>query len=309
MLRTDSQDTLTLVPGIRVGHYTHPSETTGSTVILGPQEGMLASGLVLGGGPASREYALLDPARAMQRVDALLLTGGSAFGLSAADGVMRWLAENGRGYETLGGRVPIVPAAAIFDLMIAPGHALPGAEAGYLAAAAATDAPVRQGRIGAGAGATAGSYAGFDRAVRTGTGSFARRVQTAGGSFTVGALVVANPVGDIYRSGTGELLAGNGLDLAELARLLGTHPDRHNTTLVAVATDARLSKSEAASLAVSAHAGLARAIRPSHTPFDGDSAFVLSTLLGPVVPLAALAVLAQEVVVTALEQAATAGRF
>ena len=129
--------TISAVPGIRVGHWTHESGTTGTTVITGPAEGMTASGLVLGGGPASREYALLDPARMMSRIDALLLTGGSAFGLAAADGVMDWLLEQDRGFETMGGRVPIVPAAAIFDLMVAGPGARPDAQAGYQAAAAA----------------------------------------------------------------------------------------------------------------------------------------------------------------------------
>ena len=303
------EGTLTLVPGIRVGHWTHPAGRTGSTVIMGPEEGMTASGLALGGGPATREYALLDPARMMQRIDALLLTGGSAFGLAAADGVMRWLLEHGRGFETMGGRVPIVPAAAIFDLMVATDGVRPDSEAGYRAAAAAHGGNVAEGRVGAGAGASAGAYLGFDRITRTGIGSHARRIQTPSGAVTVGALVVANPMGDIYRAATGELLAGHGKDAAELAGLLSNWPDRHNTTLVAVATDAVISKAEAASLAVSAHAGLARSIRPSHTPFDGDTAFAPSTGLGPAVPLAALAVLTQEVVSRALENSAIAGRY
>lgn len=305
----NEEGTLTLVPGIRVGHFTHPSGLTGSTVIMGPEAGMTASGLALGGGPASREYALLDPARMMQRIDALLLTGGSAFGLAAADGVMRWLVDNGRGFETLGGRVPIVPAAAIFDLMVATDGARPDSAAGYQAAAVATTDAVAQGRVGAGAGASAGAYLGFDRITRTGVGSYARRIHTAAGPVTVGALVVANPIGDIYRASTGELLAGHGMAAAELAGLLSNWPDRHNTTLVAVATDAVISKAEAASLAVSAHAGLARSIRPSHTPFDGDTTFALSSGLGPTVPLAALAVLTQDVVTRALENSAIAGTY
>ena len=307
MDHADSHLTLTAVPGFQVGHFTHASGTTGSTVILGPPAGFSGSGLVLGGGPATREYALLDPARMMNRLDALLLTGGSAFGLAAADGVMRWLLEQGRGYETMGGRVPIVPAAAIFDLMVARDGYRPDAEAGYAAAAAANGEPVAEGAVGAGAGASAGAYLGFDRAVRTGIGSIALRLETAAGVVTVGALVVANPAGDIYGSDTGMLLAGQGLPAVEIARLLSGLQDRHNTTLVAVATDAPLSKAEAASLSVSAHAGLARAIRPSHTPFDGDTAFVLSSGQGPSVPPAVLAVLVQEVVMRALERSAAAG--
>src|SRR5690625_485892 len=145
MSEPNQELTLTAVPGIRVGHWTDPAGVTGSTVIMGPEEGMTASGLVLGGGPATREYGLLDPARMMDRIDALLLTGGSAFGLAAADGVMAWLAENGRGFETAGGRVPIVPAAAIFDLMVSRDGVRPDRDSGWHAAAAAGDAPVAQG--------------------------------------------------------------------------------------------------------------------------------------------------------------------
>lgn len=303
MSETNQELTLTAVPGVLVGHHTHTSGLTGSTVIMGPEEGMTASGLVLGGGPATREYGLLDPARMMDRIDALVLTGGSAFGLAAADGVMSWLADNGRGFQTAAGRVPIVPAAAIFDLMVAKDARRPGPECGRLAAEAASSAPVTQGRVGAGAGATAGAYLGFDRAVRTGIGSAAVRFTLPAGAITVGALVVANPAGDIYRVEDGSLLAGHGRSAAEIATLLSGFTDRQNTTLVAVATDARLSKAEAAALSVSAHAGLARAIRPSHTPFDGDTAFVMSTGLAPAAPVAVLSVLVQDVVVSALENA------
>lgn len=306
-MQSDLNQTITAVPGISAGHWTHESGTTGSTVILGPEQGMTASGLVLGGGPASREYALLDPARMMSRIDALLLTGGSAFGLAAADGVMRWLLDSERGFETAAGRVPIVPAAAIFDLMVAGEGVRPDAEAGYRAAAAAGSGPLAEGQVGAGAGATAGAYLGFDKAERTGVGSSALRLAAAAADVTVGALVVANPVGDIYAA-DGRLLAGQGLPAAELAQLLSGFPDRHNTTLIAVATDAPLTKSEAAALAGSAHVGMARAVRPSHTPFDGDSAFVMSTGLGEKVPVAALAVLVQQVVAQAAMRAAVAGR-
>lgn len=306
-MHNDTNQTITAVPGINVGHWTHESGKTGSTVILGPAGGMSASGLVLGGGPASREYALLDPARMMSRIDALVLTGGSAFGLAAADGVMRWLLEHDRGFETAGGRVPIVPAAAIFDLLVSADGARPGAEAGYQAAAAAVAGPVQEGQVGAGAGATAGAYLGFDKAVRTGLGSSALQLEVQAGTATVGALVVANPVGDIYAS-DGSLLAGQGLEATDIAQLLSGFPDRHNTTLIAVATDVPLSKSEAAGLAASAHVGMARAVRPSHTPFDGDSAFVMSTGVGPAVPIGALAVLVQQAVTIAAARAAVAGR-
>ena len=308
MADTTINETITAVPGIRVGHYTHPDGDTGCTVIMGGEAGLTASGLVLGGGPASREYALLDPARMMDRIDALLLTGGSALGLAAADGVVGWLLEQGRGFETMGGRVPIVPTAAIYDLMVARGGNRPDAAAGRAAAAAASTEPVEEGRVGVGAGATAGAYLGYDKAVRTGVGSSVVTLETAAGTVSVGALAVANPAGDVYRAVDGTLLAGQGLPPAEIAGLLRGMTDRQNTTLVAVATDAIIGKGEAAGLAVSAHAGLARVIRPSHTPFDGDTTFVISSNSGPKVPAAVLAVLVQDVVVRALERAAAAGR-
>jgi L-aminopeptidase/D-esterase-like protein len=297
-------DTLTAVPGLQVGHWTSQAGTTGCTVILGPPEGMLAAGLVLGGAPAVRETALLDPAMMMNRVDAVLLTGGSAFGLAAADGVMRWLVEQGRGFETMAGRVPIVPAAAIFDLALPGAGERPDGVSGYEAARAASCAPVAGGLVGAGAGATAGSYLGFDRAVRTGLGSAAVRLEDAG--VTVAALAVANPAGDVIDHRTARLVAGQGLTARELAPLLGGYRPQQNTTLVVVATDALISKATASALAVSAHAGLARSIRPSHTPFDGDTAFVVSTGLAGEVPVGPLAVLVQEVVSEAILLAGTA---
>lgn len=210
MADTTINETITAVPGIRVGHYTHPHGDTGCTVIMGGDAGLTASGLVLGGGPASREYALLDPARTMDRIDALLLTGGSALGLAAADGVMGWLLEQGRGFETVGGRVPIVPTAAIYDLMVASGGNRPDAAAGRAAAAAASAAPVEEGQVGVGAGATAGAYLGFDKAVRTGVGSSVVKLETAGGTVSVGALAVANPAGDVYRAARRCIAGGAG---------------------------------------------------------------------------------------------------
>jgi L-aminopeptidase/D-esterase-like protein len=270
-------------------------------VILGPAGGMVASGLVLGGAPAVRETALLDPAKMMSRIDALLFTGGSAFGLAAADGVMRWLEEQGRGFETIAGRVPIVPAAAIFDLALPGAGVRPDAASGHAAAQAASAAAVPGGRVGAGAGATAGSYFGFERAVRTGIGSAAARLQPSG--VTVAALAVANPAGDIIDHRSARLVAGHGLDAGELAPLLLGYQPHENTTLIVVATDARITKATAAALAVSAHAGLARVIRPSHTPFDGDAAFVVSTGLAPEIPVGPLAVLVQDVVAQAIIRA------
>src|SRR5690606_35512198 len=196
---------------------------------------------------------------------------------------------------------------AIFDLAVSADGRRPDAAAGESAARAASSDPVPEGRVGAGAGATAGAYLGFDRAVRTGIGSCAATLQTAEGTATIGVLAVANPAGDLFDAASGRLLAGHGLPAAEVASLLTGCRPQHNTTLVAVATDAVISKGDAAALSVSAHAGLARAVRPSHTPFDGVTCFVMSTGLGPAVPPGALAVLVHDLVAKALARSASAG--
>ena len=294
-------DTLTAVDGITVGHWTHAASTTGCTVVLVPEQGAIASGSVLGAAPASRESALLAADKSIQAVHAVVLSGGSAFGLATAQGVMRWLEERGRGLETPGGRVPIVPAACLYDLTVAGEDARPDAESGYAAAGAAKDGPVATGRVGAGAGATAGKYLGMDQAVRTGLGSAA--VETRGA--VVGAIAVPNPaVGDVYDLEGRRLVAGHGRSWSEIAAAARGIDARENTTLVVVATDARLSKSGCAQLANSAHAGIARVIRPSHTPYDGDTVFVVSTGTGPEVGLDALAIAVQEAVARSIVRAA-----
>ena len=294
-------DTLTAVDGISVGHWTHPAGTTGCTVVLAPKEGAVASGAVLGAAPASRESALLAPDKSVQGVHAIVLAGGSAFGLATAQGVTRWLEERGRGLDTPGGRVPIVPAACLYDLTVAGRDARPGADAGYAAAEAAHDGPVETGRVGAGAGATAGKYLGMDRAVRTGLGS--AMLETRGA--VVGALAAPNPaLGDVYDLDGSGLVAGHGRGWSEIAAAARGIDARENTTLVVVATDAKLTKGACAQLAASAHAGIARVIRPSHTPFDGDTVFVLSTGTGPQVGLDALSVAVQEAVARAIVRAA-----
>ena len=294
-------DTLTAVEGISVGHWTHAEGTTGCTVVLPPAEGAVASAAVLGAAPASRESALLAPDKSVQGVHAIVLSGGSAFGLATAQGVMRWLAEQDRGLDTPGGRVPIVPAACLYDLTVAGRDGRPGADAGYAAAEAAHTGPVTTGCVGAGAGATAGKYLGMDRAVRTGLGSAALETQGA----TVGAVAAPNPaLGDVYGLTGHDLVAGHGRGWAEIADAARGIDARENTTLVVVATDAPLTKGACAQLAGSAHAGIARVIRPSHTPYDGDTVFVLSTGSGPRVGLDALAVAVQEVVARAIVRAA-----
>lgn len=295
--------TLTAIDGLLVGHHTDLAARTGCTVVLAPEGGCVASGVVLGPAPGSREYVLLQPDKTVSRVDAIVLAGGSAFGLAAADGVMTWLEERGRGFDTGVARVPIVPAAVLFDLAVGSANVRPDAAAGRAAAEAASADPVVQGRVGAGTGATVGKLRGPHLATDSGLGSHAVRV----GGATVAAVAISNAVGNIVDPDTGRLVAGlaeaHGIAAAEgFAAMPGA-----NTTLVVAATDAPLTKAEANALATSAHIGIARVTRPSHTVFDGDSAFVLSTGTGPNVPLAALSVAVQEVVAAALLAGVRAG--
>jgi L-aminopeptidase/D-esterase-like protein len=256
---------ITTVPGIRVGHWTGPD--TGVTVVWAPS-GTVGSGEVRGGAPATRETAILEPTRLVERVDAVVLAGGSAFGLAAADGVMRFLAERGQGFPTSAGPVPIVVAAALFDLPVAKA---PGPEEGWSAAVdAARGEPAVSGRIGAGRGATVGKWRGREYAVPGGLGTAAVRA----GDATVGALVACNPAGDVIGP-DGRLLAGSTAP-PEAPSFPAPTPFEH-TTLVVVATDARVAKAECHLLAQSAHDGLAQAIRPAHTRYDGDFAAVMAT--------------------------------
>lgn len=295
--------TLTAVSGLQVGHWTNLDARTGCTVVLAPEDGCLASGLVLGPAPGSRESALLEPEKSVARVDAVVLSGGSAYGLATATGVMEWLEDQGRGFDTGLFRVPIVPAAVLYDLGVGDGSVRPGAAAGRAAALAASSAPVQQGRIGAGAGATICKLLGPARSVASGIGSYAVKLNGA----VVAALAVSNAVGNLVDPDTGEIVAGapelRGIAAATAQRAL----PGANTTLVLVATDADIDKSAARALSLSAHIGIARVTRPSHTLFDGDSAFVLSTRAGPKVAPQALSITVQEVVAEALLRGARAG--
>ena len=230
--------------------------------------GTVGSGEVRGGAPATRETALLEPTRLVERIDAVVLAGGSAFGLAAADGVVRFLAERGQGFPTHGGVVPIVVAAALFDL---PCERTPGPEEGWAAAVdAARGAAAVSGRIGAGRGATAGKWRGREYAVPAGLGTASVRE----GGATVGALVACNPAGDVIGD-DGAVLAGSTAPAGDAGFPVPTPFE--NTTLVVVATDARVGKNECQLLAQSAHDGLAQAVRPAHTRYDGDFAAVLAT--------------------------------
>jgi L-aminopeptidase/D-esterase-like protein len=272
-------DTITAVPGIRVGHWTDLEAATGCTVVLCP-DGATAGIAVRGGAPGTRETDLLRPETLVQQVHAVVLSGGSAFGLASADGVMRWLEERDIGFDVGITKVPIVPAAILFDLFIGRHDVRPGAEAGYAACEAATTDPVAEGNVGAGTGATVGNLMGTLSAMKGGLGSTSVRLGTG---VVVGALVAVNCFGDVVDPGTGEIVAGarapDGGWLNTAGRLIemGTRPQFGNTTLAVVATDAQLTQAQCTAVANMAQTGLARAVRPAHTLMDGDTIFALST--------------------------------
>lgn len=292
--------TLTDVPGFRVGHWTDPVGLTGCTVILCPDGGAVASASFLGPSPGTREGVLLAPEKRVERVHALLLTGGSAFGLAAATGVVRFLEERGVGHPTPAAKVPIVPAAVIYDLLVGDPRARPGDAQGYEAARAASDAPVPTGRVGAGTGASAGKYLGPAHTAPGGLGS--SFVERAGVS--VGCVAVVNPIGDVIGP-RGEVLAGPGTGVLSPGV---RPPDVTSTTLLAVVTEHTLGKPEARRLADAAQAALGRVIRPSHTPFDGDSAFMLSSGTRPAADPLLLAAVVQDAVAEAVWSAVRPGR-
>ena len=274
---------LTALPGIRVGHHTLAERPTGCTVVL-MESGAVAAVDVRGGAPGTRETALLDPLNTVQEIHGLVFAGGSAFGLAAADGVMRYLAERNVGFRTRAARVPIVPAAILYDLGIGSDPTIyPTADCGYRAATAASEAPIAEGSVGAGTGATVGKVGGSARAMKGGIGT---GVFELPGGVLVAALMAVNAVGDIVDPEDGTLVAGvrtvDGRGLADARRVLYEDvppdpPAGENTTIGVVATNVRLSKAELAVVARMAHDGFARAIRPSHTPSDGDTIFAVST--------------------------------
>ncbi len=255
---------LTAVPGVRVGHYTHAAGGTGCTVVLFPK-GTVASAEVRGGAPASRELALLDPAATVDRLDAVVLTGGSAFGLASADGVVRWCRERGMGFPTGAGPVPIVVALGLFDLLEAGTAAAPGAQEGYDACTAATAGPVVLGRVGAGTGATVAKWEGRDKSRPGGLGA-ASETQ---GPLVVAALMAVNAFGDERHD--------DGPVRLPLAAATDAQSNFANTTIGVVATNARLTKAECLLVARAAHDGFARALDPVHTAVDGDAVVVAAT--------------------------------
>src|SRR5713101_5104050 len=263
---------ITDIPGIRVGHDTNLEAATGCTVILcdTPATGGVD---VRGGAPATRETDLLRPMNLVGGINAILLTGGSAFGLDAAGGVMRYLEERGAGYDTGVARVPIVPAAAIFDLALGSAAIRPDAAAGYRACQQATADAVTQGNAGAGTGATVGKIAGPSFMMKGGLGSAS--TQLSDGTL-VGALVVVNALGDIIDPQTQKVVAGARNPAGH--GFLAANPFG-NTTIAVVATNASLTKGQTNKIAQMAHDGIAQTIRPAHTMFDGDTIFGLA--MGP----------------------------
>ncbi len=258
--------TLTSVPGVAVGHWTDPGGATGCTVVVLPEPNITTAEF-RGAAPGTRESALLVPGMRVEQVQAILLTGGSAFGLAAADGVMKELEADGRGHVTPVGRVPIVPAAVVFDLK--EGGLRPGPTEGAAAYRAALTEPVAMGRVGAGTATTVAKWRGREHARPGGVGSHAIAV----GDSTVGALVVANAVGDAFTLEGEALTGGPPVPGPPAAPPL---PTLTNTTLVVLATDAALSRVELTRLCVRAHDALAVCLRPSHTRYDGDAVFSVS---------------------------------
>lgn len=272
---------LTDVKGLSVGHATDLDALTGCTVAL-CGEGAVAGVSVRGLAPGTRETDLLRPGTLVERAHAILLTGGSAFGLAAADGVMRYLEERGIGFDASVARVPIVPAAVLFDLGLGQGPVRPDAEMGYRACQAATVEPVAQGNVGAGTGASVGKILGMAGAMKAGLGSASLRC----GRLTVATLVAVNAFGDVVDPRTGEIVAGarnrGGVGLADTRATLRSLAVRtalafQNTVIGVVATNARLDAAQVNAVASAAHDGLARAIRPAHTLYDGDTLFALAT--------------------------------
>jgi L-aminopeptidase/D-esterase-like protein len=278
-----------LPEGFAVGHWTDSEAATGCTVVLPPPDGAVASGDVRGGGAGTREIELLSPIANAARVHAVLLSGGSAFGLAAADGVMRWLERSGRGYDTPGGLVPLVPGAVVYDLISGDPARRPGPAEGELACEAATEDP-QLGSVGAGTGAAVGKLRGREFAVKSGVGLAKQHLPQ--GAMLV-ALAVVNAFGDVIGD-DGQVLAGTRADDGSFigttqqlrTRLIEPPTFRRgepveNTTLVCLMTDAELTKTECAIVAKMAQSGMARAADPVHSSADGDVVFTLTSAAGP----------------------------
>ena len=316
-IQSSSNRTLTAVSGLKVGHHTLSERPTGCTVIL-TEQGAVGGVDIRGGAPGTRETDLLNPTNLVDKVHAIVLAGGSAFGLASADGVVRYLEEKHVGFPTSAGVVPIVPAAILYDLQVGKGSIRPGADCGYAAARAATTDPVTEGNVGAGAGATVGKLMRSDRAMKGGIGSAA--IELSGG-LVVAAIVAVNAVGNVMDPATGKFIAGgrteDGQTIADLRALLRASSGGgpvvigggavENTTIGVVATNATLTKAQATKLAQMAHDGYARSIYPSHLMIDGDAVFALATGARSETPdVSRLGALAADVMSEAIVRAARA---
>lgn len=298
-------NTITDVPGIKVGHYTDTKAATGCTVIL-CEEGAVAGVDVRGSAPGTRETDPLRPMSLVGTAHAILLSGGSAFGLDAAGGVMRYLEERGYGFDVGVAKVPIVPAAILFDLRLGNSKVRPGPEEGYKACLAASSGPVAEGCVGAGTGATVGKILGPERMIKSGLGTASQKI----GNITIGAIVAVNAFGDVVDHETGKIIAGprdieqgEFLSTVEIMKGLSVSPVPTNTTIGIVATDASLNKEQVNKVAQMAHDGLARAVRPAHTMVDGDVIFAIATGKEGPADVTMLGAIAAEVVATAIVRA------
>lgn len=284
-------NSITDVSGIEVGHAQNDEALTGCSVVL-CRQGAIAGVDVRGGAPGTRETDLLNPVNLVDEVHAVMLAGGSAYGLDAASGVMHYLEENDIGLDTGVGKVPIVPAAILFDLMVGRPEIRPDAEMGYQAASAASSKSPAEGNFGAGTGASVGKIFGAKSAMKAGIGSASVKV----GEVVIGALVAVNAFGDVIDPQSGHVVAGARSNKADIApedegyfldtlEVMKTQPrgvkfesaTNNNTVIGVIATDAKLTKAEATKVAQMAQDGLARAIRPAHTMLDGDTIFALAT--------------------------------
>ena len=309
-----SPGSLTRVAGIEVGHFTDTRRPTGCTVIIA-RAGAVGGVDVRGAAPGTRETDLLQPGNLVEQVHAIVLAGGSAWGLDAASGAMRWLEERGIGLDVGVGLVPIVPAAVLFDLPVGDARIRPDAQAGYQACVAASRQRPAEGNVGAGAGAMVGKLFGLPRAMKGGIGSASVTVQ----GVTVGAIIACNALGDVIDPDTGRVIAGartaNGRALQDSRRAILRGETLHpplagtNTTIGVIATDAVISKTQAQKLAQLAHDGLARSINPVHSMSDGDTLFALGTgQSGETLGMLALGTMAAEATARAVLRAVHAAR-
>ncbi len=309
-------NSITDVPGIRIGHAQDETAITGCTVVLPPPNTVCGVD-VRGGGPSTRETDLLDPTASTNEVHAIALCGGSAFGQEATIGVVNWLYEQKIGYNIQVARVPLVPAAVILDLFIGRGDTWPSAAMGYAACQQATTTTA-EGCIGVGMGATVGKVLGSKNAMKSGIGTWS---ETLADGTTIGALAVCNAFGDVWQehggilAGVRDLERGGFADATKLLRDKKVHRLLNqrrtsssyagNTTLAVVATDAQLTKAEVTRMAQMAQDALARTIRPIHTPFDGDTVFALATGERPAIHMAILGSIAADVLARAIERSVT----